>query len=235
MKLVMFDIDGTLTESSDLDDRAFIKALDDVFGFKGISNDWGCYTHATDSCVLEEIYQLHQGHRPTPKEVDRFRNRFVELLSEDASAHGGVKPIRGASDILARLITSPDFAIAYAGGSWRASAMFKLRAAELPTENIPNAFADDDHSREGICALALARAETHYQFHFRDIVYVGDGVWDVRCARRLNYSFIAIGQGERTRSLIAEGAKYILPDYQDVAGFLSLLKSKRLVYPSMED
>ena len=223
MKLVMFDIDGTLTESNDLDDMAFIKTLDDVFGFKAISNDWESYTHATDSCVLEEIYQLCRGSHPTSKEVDCFRNCFLELLSEGASAQGGVQPIRGASSVLARLLASPDYAVAYAGGAWRASAFFKLREAGLPTENIPNAFADDDRSREGICTLALARAEEHYQCLFRDVVYVGDGVWDIRCARRLGYSFIGIGQGERARKLIVEGARHVLPDYQDLDGFFALL------------
>jgi len=220
----MFDIDGTLTQSSDLDDGAYIKALDDVFGFKGISNDWESYTHVTDSCVLEEIFQLRQGCKPNAKDVDRFRTRFVELLAEAASAHGGVQPVRGASEMLSRLINSPNYAAAYAGGAWRASAIFKLNAAGLPAQNIPSAFADDDHSREGICTRALTRAETYYKCHFRDIVYIGDGVWDVRCAHKLKYSFIGIGQGERAKKLIAEGAQYVLPDYRDVDRFLSLLE-----------
>ena len=226
MKLVMFDIDGTLTQSSDLDDSSFIQALDDVFGFKVVSNDWGTYTHVTDSYILEDIYRLHRGKPPAPEEVDRFRNRFVELLSEGALAHGGVQPVRGAPEILSRLISSPDRAVAYAGGAWRASAIFKLRSAGLPVENIPNAFADDDRSREGICKIAHGRAEQHHQCIFREIVYVGDGVWDVHCAQRLKYSFIGIGQGDRAGRLIAEGAKHVLPDYEDVAGFLALLNSQ---------
>ncbi|UCH51948.1 MAG: HAD family hydrolase [Chloroflexota bacterium] len=228
MKLVIFDIDGTLTESNDLDDEAFIKALDDVFGFKAVSNDWESYTHVTNSCVLEEVYQLRQGHRPSSKEVNYFRNRFLELISEVASAHGGVQPIRGASSVLTRLLTSPDYAVAYAGGDWRDSALFKLRAAGLPTENIPHAFSDDDRSREGICKLALVRAEAHYRYPFREIFYIGDGVWDIRCAQRLGYPFIGIGQGEGARKLIAEGARHVLPDYQDVDGFLSLLELREL-------
>jgi len=40
MKLVMFDIDGTLTRSNDLDNIAFIEVLQDVFDFKEVSADW---------------------------------------------------------------------------------------------------------------------------------------------------------------------------------------------------
>jgi beta-phosphoglucomutase-like phosphatase (HAD superfamily) len=32
MQLVMFDIDGTLTQSNELDEQAFLQALRDVFG-----------------------------------------------------------------------------------------------------------------------------------------------------------------------------------------------------------
>ena len=228
MKLVMFDIDGTLTRSNDLDEMAFIEALHDVFDFKDVSTDWESYTHATDSCVLEEIYQARRRRDPTPEEVDCFRSRFLEVLSDAASARGGVRPIRGASGILARILASPDYALAYAGGAWTASAMFKLRSAGLPAEGIPCAFADDDRSREGICKLALVRAEAHYRYPFREITYVGDGVWDIRCARRLGYSFIGIGQGSGAKKLIAEGARHVLPDYQDVDGFLSLLELREL-------
>jgi phosphoglycolate phosphatase-like HAD superfamily hydrolase len=225
MKLVMFDVDGTLTESNDLDEMAFIQALDDVFGFKAVSTDWESYTHVTDSCILEEVYQLHRGCCPTAEEVNCFRNRFLELLSQGASARGGVQPIRGASSLLARLIASPDYAVAYAGGAWTASAVFKLRLAGLPTEDIPHVFADDSRSREDICRLALVRAEAHYRCLFQEVVYVGDGVWDIRSARRLEYSFIGIGQGKGAKRLIAEGATHVLPDYQDMDRFLSLLKS----------
>jgi phosphoglycolate phosphatase-like HAD superfamily hydrolase len=227
MKLVMFDIDGTLTRSSDLDDMAYIEALHDVFDFKGISADWESYAHVTDFCVLEEIYHARQGRYPTSKEVDCFRSRFLELLSEAASASGGVRPIRGASDVLARLLASPNYAVAYAGGAWTASAICKLRSAGLPTEDIPYAFADDDRSREGICKLALVRAETHYRCLFEEVIYVGDGVWDIRCAQTLGYSFIGIGRGEGYKKLVAEWAAHVLPDYQDMGLFFSLLELKK--------
>jgi phosphoglycolate phosphatase-like HAD superfamily hydrolase len=224
-KLVIFDIDGTLTESNEIDGSAYIQALNDTFGFKGISADWGHYTHVTDFGIFEEIYQLRRGFLPTCEEIDCFKDRFFDLLFENTSKYGGIKPIKGASVVLNYLLNSHDYALAYASGAWKVSALLKLRSAGLPVDNIPRAFSDDDHSREGICKVVLARAEEYYRCQFQQVVYVGDGVWDIRCARNLGYGFIGISNGEGVGKLIAEGAIYVLPDYQDVDLFFSLLES----------
>jgi phosphoglycolate phosphatase-like HAD superfamily hydrolase len=225
VELVMFDVDGTLTQSSDLDTKAFVQALEDIFGFNSVSTDWSSYTHVSDSGILEEVCLSHRGNKPTLIQIDRFRARLVQLLSDEAAACGGIKPVRNASEALARLLTSQEYAVAYAGGAWADSALFKLRSAKLPTEGIAYAFADDGFSREGIYNVAQHRAEDHYHCHFSRVVYVGDGVWDIRAARRLGYSFIGIGQDEGGKRLHAEGATHVLPDYQDIERFFLAVRS----------
>lgn len=53
MKLVMFDIDGTLTQTDAVDGACFVKALEEVFGFAGISDDWWIYTASLASPIIE--------------------------------------------------------------------------------------------------------------------------------------------------------------------------------------
>ena len=45
MPLVMFDIDGTLTESMKVDEECFVRSFKDVFGFADIDTDWSHYPH----------------------------------------------------------------------------------------------------------------------------------------------------------------------------------------------
>ena len=40
MHLVMFDIDGTLTETMKVDEECFVRSFEDVFGFVNIDTDW---------------------------------------------------------------------------------------------------------------------------------------------------------------------------------------------------
>ncbi|MBW4687893.1 MAG: HAD family hydrolase [Komarekiella atlantica HA4396-MV6] len=219
MKLVMFDIDGTLTESNNLDDESYLQALHEVFGFSEVSSDWASYTHVTDACILKEVCQSQLDRLPSPREVEVFQKRFLELLINGAEARKGVKAISGSSYMLKKLLASPDYQVAYAGGGWAASAIFKLKSAHLPIDNIPYAFSDDDESREGIMAIAHLRAETYYNQLFPDVVYIGDGVWDIRSAKKLGYSFIGIASDNEAKALFNEGAIDIFPNYDEHESF----------------
>ncbi len=223
MQLVMFDIDGTLTESNDLDDQSYVQTLSEVFGFSEISTDWASYSHVTDAGILKEVCQQQLGRIPSLPEVGAFQKRFLELLTEGTAASSGIKPVPGASKMLSLLLESSHHAVAYAGGAWTASALFKLQSAHLPVQNIPYAFSDDDESREGITAVALARAEKHYGRSFSNIVYIGDGVWDVRSARKSGYAFVGIASGDQAEELFTEGATHVFPNYDDSESFLTAL------------
>ncbi len=219
----MFDIDGTLTESNDLDDRSYLQALSEVFGFSEVSTDWAAYSHVTDAGILKEVCQQQLGRVPFLAEFEAFQKRFLELLAEGTAASGGIEPVSGAPKMLSWLLDSSNHAVAYAGGSWTASAIFKLHSARLPIQNIPYAFSDDADSREEITAIALARAKKHYGQSFSNIVYIGDGVWDIRSARNSGYAFIGIASGDQAKELCAEGATCIFPNYDDSQSFLTAL------------
>ncbi|MBX9254958.1 HAD family hydrolase [Desmonostoc muscorum CCALA 125] len=224
MKLVMFDIDGTLTESNNLDNESYLQALYEVFGFSEVSSDWTSYTHVTDACILKEVCQSKLGRIPSSSEVEAFQQRFLELLIDGAEARSGVKAILGSSDMLKKLLASSDYQVAYAGGGWAASAIFKLKSAHLPIDYIPCAFSDDDESREGIMAIAHSRAEMYYNQLFSEVVYVGDGVWDIRSAHKSGYSFIGIASDNEAKALLNEGATDVFPNYDDYESFLLALK-----------
>jgi phosphoglycolate phosphatase-like HAD superfamily hydrolase len=194
--------------------------LSEVFGFSEIRSDWTSYTHVTDSCILKEVCQHKLGRNPSPSEVEAFQKRFLTLLTEGAAASDGIKPIPGALKMLSWLLESSNHAVAYAGGAWTASALFKLQSARLPIQNIPYAFSDDDESREGVTAVALTRAEKHYGRSFKNIVYIGDGIWDVRSARKSGYAFIGIASGDQAEELFAEGATHVFSSYDDPESFL---------------
>lgn len=222
MQLVMFDIDGTLTESNALDNESYLQALSEVFGFSELSSDWTSYSHVTDACILREVCQRELGRFPSFVEVEAFQKRFLKLLKEGAAINV-INAIPGALKMLSWLIESPNHAVAYAGGGWTTSALFKIQTAHLPIQNIPYAFSDDDESREGITAVALSRAEKHYGQSFQNIVYIGDAIWDIRSARKSGYAFIGIASGDQAEELFSAGATHVFPSYDNSESFLAAL------------
>lgn len=224
MKLVMFDIDGTLTQTSQADEICFVQALREVFEFTDINTDWASYPHCSDSGILGEIFRLRVGRSPVLDEISVFQTHFVSLLA-DSSAVQPFKPIAGAREFLEGLIGRPGFAVSLASGAWERSARFKLVSAGLDFSKIPAAFSDDDHAREAIMQASLVRASQHHcRNSFDTVIYVGDGVWDARASRNLGFAFIGIGsEPGRVERLYAEGARHVFHDYLDADLVMSVI------------
>jgi beta-phosphoglucomutase-like phosphatase (HAD superfamily) len=67
MKLAIFDIDGTLTETNKVDNECFVKAFADSHNITGIETDWTRYKHVTDSGIALEIFNERLDVRRTKK------------------------------------------------------------------------------------------------------------------------------------------------------------------------
>ncbi len=105
MQLVMFDIDGTLTETMKVDEECFVRSFAEVFGFTDIDADWSHYPHVTDSGIFHEVYAPRMGRPPTALDISRFRQHFIELLTA-ASSQSPFAPVAGSDRLLSRLACS---------------------------------------------------------------------------------------------------------------------------------
>jgi phosphoglycolate phosphatase-like HAD superfamily hydrolase len=225
MHLIMFDLDGTLVDSTTIDSACYLQALVDVFGFDldKIDRDWGNYPHITDAGILQTLCQKELERDPTQVEVSYYQNRFLDLLTI-AINEQPLQPIVGAREILNRLSIEPNYAIALATGAWEQTAQFKLQQAGLDRIILPRACADDAYARVEIMKCAYRRSISFYeQSQFETVTYVGDGVWDGVAAKNLAYHFVGIGTGNRVADLFATGAKHVFPHYRNLAEIMSIL------------
>ena len=218
MRLVIFDIDGTLTETTKVDEECFVRSLADVCGFHDVDTDWLGYQHATDSGIFQEIYEARAGRLPSLIEISRFRQHFVGLLAE-TSSKTPFASVTGASLLLSRLAGSAEHRVALATGGWRDSARIKMASAGLRYDDYPAASSDDALDRESIIRLSMRRA-AEWHGGFSHVVYIGDGIWDARACRSMDIPFIGIGAGSRATRLSVEGAVCVFPDFSDVDMFL---------------
>ena len=80
MKLAIFDIDGTLTNTNGVDDECFVKALAEAHAITEIDTDWATYPHTTDSGITLHIFQEKFGRHPEETELGKFKGCFVNML-----------------------------------------------------------------------------------------------------------------------------------------------------------
>jgi phosphoglycolate phosphatase-like HAD superfamily hydrolase len=194
MNLVVFDLDGTLTQTFAIDEQCFLRAFRDGLGIDDVDRNWSVYEHVTDSGVVDQVCRDRLGRDPAPTDVRKFVNCFVSLLerryAESTDAFGQTP---GAAKLLELLRQQSQWAVAVATGGFEQSARFKMQAAGLAIADLPAAFAEDGPAREAIVQAAVMRAASRYRrSHFDRIVSVGDAVWDVRTARRLGLPFVGV-------------------------------------------
>ena len=119
MILVIFDVDGTLVDSNQVDEDCYVQALEMEFGLTvgDIDRTWASYTHATSSGILLEIFRRLWGRPPSDAEKTSFANCFRDLLRGCHQTNPELfREIKGAGRLLNTLKQSPEFALGLATG-----------------------------------------------------------------------------------------------------------------------
>lgn len=189
MHLVMFDIDGTLVESTEFDDACFKQAVDEVLKID-CGNDWSQYTNVTDTGLLQEILEVNHINADLEEVVLVVKEKFFSA-SEKFLKKNGLAQINGSNHFLQRLREIDEIQLAIATGGWRNSAEMKLRAAGVDFSDIPFSSSDDDITRVDIMQSAADKSGIST---FSSKTYFGDGVWDKKACAEAGYDFIAIGK-----------------------------------------
>lgn len=219
MKAVIFDVDGTLTETNEVDNECFFEAVKEVLKLESFDDDWNGYSHVTDQCVVEEMVLRDRGEPITREEVANLEGRFVEMMEERPDSE--FVALGGASEFLGQL-RDQGIPVAIATGCWRSSALMKLRRASINPGDIPLSTASEERTREGIMQGAYqALLDGTGENGFEEVIYFGDATWDVRACRELNWELIGIGQ--RIARLRELGVAKTFKDYRDSEAVLAAL------------
>jgi beta-phosphoglucomutase-like phosphatase (HAD superfamily) len=188
MQAVIFDIDGTLLRSAEVDDGLYRQAVRTVLGEVRLRPTLHDYPLVTDTGILRQIFADNE-IGVDQRIADAVRSTFVELLEAHVQQHGPFVEIPGATNLLRSLQDSTSHAVAMATGGWRQSAELKLSSAGIDYRNIPLATANDHHERTAIMEIALESLGGD----FRAVTYFGDGPWDRDACRALGWDFVAVG------------------------------------------
>ena len=221
MKLALFDIDGTLTDTvgRPVYDEHFVRIMEASLGGARINREWSTYPHATDSGIVRTVLETHRGA------YDEAHAAEVLRVYEGACRDVGqtISQISGAANALAALDGRDDWMVGFASGNWNAIGRIKLWAAGLDPQDHLFIGASDEESREGIMQCAAAEGRRRHGAPLERVVYVGDAIWDVRACRNAGLPLVGItAPAERLTSL---GVSHAVPHYEDLDGFLGALEA----------
>lgn len=213
MKAIIFDIDGTLTGTNDVDSECFVQAVREVLGVDGFDTKWSNYQFVTDSGIVQEISQRHCDRPMSGSLMKAFYERLSNLLK--ARPDSSFQEIPGAKSFVGRLQESPDYAVAFATGAHQASAVRKLQTAGFEIEGVPLASSSDAVVREHIMLRALDLLSHQERTVFKEVVYFGDAPWDVEASANLGWRLVGIGS--------RIGCGQVFEDYTNPEAILEIL------------
>lgn len=215
--LLIFDIDGTLTDTQEVDDQCFITAFQDEFKVTLTKTDWTTFTHVTDSGLFTELFRSVFAIQHSEREKQDFQQRFLSyLVAESKINQERFKPVKGAGDFIQYCIEQRNYKIAFATGGWSHSAKLKLQAADVFHRDIPLVSCDFHFRRQDILLEAIEQSEKYYNTTtFDAIVYFGDGEWDYKTTTELGIPFkgIDINSDKKLKGFAVQN---ILSDFVDM-------------------
>jgi len=213
VRLILFDIDGTLIRSGGAGVQAFARAFAAEFGIvDGVERL--IFAGRTDSGLAREVFEA-QGVPATPENFQRFYDRYMFLLAERLNhTRGSVLP--GVRDFLHQLETLPrPPLIGLLTGNIRLGAEIKLRHFGLWGKFHTGGFGDDHEDRNQIAAIARDRGSRVLGEKLRgeQTVVVGDTPHDVRCGRAIGAKVLAVATGgSKHKELAAQRPDWLVAD-----------------------
>ena len=232
-KLVLFDIDGTLTTVTDKSieywKRRLAAVFEDVF-HKPINFELQIknYNGMVDRKVLWKIAEeLGISQADFDSKFDQAKTVFHEYLQE-AVNDGKVEyfPISDAQRLVENLPNHPHISVGLVTGNVEKNGWLKLQSASLNRHFVVGGFGDTVVERVDLVKLAIQNASSYYgeEFLAEEIIVIGDTVHDIVAARGANVFALGVATGhtDTKEMLEAAGADLVVDSLLDERVFALL-------------
>lgn len=213
VRLVLFDIDGTLILSGGAGEKAFARVCEREFGIENGTANLN-FAGRTDTSIIRDFFKQF-AIAPTPENFRRFLDHYVFLLDHLLrQLNGTVLP--GVHRLIDELRTLPQPPLlGLLTGNIVLGAEIKLRHYALWELFETGGFADDHEDRNQIAHAARNRANRILRRDLKgsEIVVIGDTPRDVECANAIGAKSLAVATGKYSvKDLLPEKATWTLPN-----------------------
>ncbi len=213
MRLVLFDIDGTLLRAHGVGARAMTRAGCRLLG-PGFTLDGIDFGGALDPWIFRQAAQ-RLGHHDPSRLHPEFRDLYLlELAQELEQTEERPLILPGVAAALAAVGADSSTTMGLVTGNYARAAPLKLRAVGIdPGQFVVGAFGDDAPTRPDLVRLAMGQWRARTDPDPRRVVVIGDTPRDIDCAQQNGCRSIAVATGWHTvEQLEASGADVVLPD-----------------------
>lgn len=213
VRLVLFDIDGTLIRTGGAGVKAFRMVFEKVFGasdgFEKLK-----FAGRTDRSLVREFFTVH-GIPANEENFQKFTDHYVFWLDHILQT-SKTEVCPGVIEFLDTLqhVQQPPL-LGLLTGNIRLGAEIKLRHFGIWDRFQTGAFADDHEDRDCIAGVARDRGERILGVKLapEQVIVVGDTPLDIKCGRAIGARVLAVATGgAKLHELETHRPDWLVPD-----------------------
>lgn len=195
VRLVLFDIDGTLVHTGGAGTKAFSQTFSTIFGLHHGAERMK-FAGRTDVSLVREFFKIH-GVPESRENFQQFFDNYPQMLANVLAHSTGMECV-GVRQFIAELLELPQPPmLGLLTGNIQLGAEIKLRHFGLWEMFQFGGFADDHEERNHIAVAALQRGRRVFDPHLQpqEVVVIGDTPFDVKCGKFIGAKTLAVATG----------------------------------------
>jgi len=206
MRVVLFDVDGTLIDNGGAGGRALRRALADRYSLKD-GTDGVRFDGKTDPQIVREILSQHSTEGLfSPDEMPSFFPIYLSFLRKELSDSKEFRVLPGARELVGFLDRHQDFLVGLATGNIQEGAQLKLDRAGLGSFFSFGGFGSDSEDRTELTRTAIERAHDLSKSQVEKVFVVGDTPRDIVHGKEAGATTVAVASGNYSQDTL-EGYK----------------------------
>jgi len=219
VRLLLFDIDGTLLMTRGAGRRALKAALVHVYGTAGAIEQYDLRGKTDQRIVFDLMGASGLPLEAVRERLDDVFDIYARGLAEEIGDGRDVVTLPGVSDLIRRLDAHDGVLLGLLTGNIEEGARIKLAPTGLWPYFPVGAYGSDHADRRRLPSLAARRAHALMGYAFRpeEVVVIGDTPLDIECARAFGATAVAVATGNYPRAqLLADQPDLFFEDLGNV-------------------
>lgn len=226
MKVLLFDIDGTLIRGGGAGRKALNRAGEVLYGVKNCCSELSL-AGRTDLYNFGAAHRFATGKKPTKAAVDRLHREYLKHLPRfvrSALRSRTYHVPAGLKVLLRHLSRDRRVLLGLGTGNMERGARIKLEPSGFNPYFQFGGYGSDSFHRHALLKKAVQRARKLSPGPFRpsDVFVIGDTPFDVAAGKKAGFKTIAVGTGFADwKELAASRPDHLTRDFRDLAKWLS--------------
>ncbi len=225
MRLILFDVDGTLLMAGGAGNRALGRALQHTYGLENDLNGIRLDGKTDPQIVREALGRYGKEASLTRQSLNSLFVSYIPFLKDEVATSPDFRILPGVPELMATLSTQSSVALGLATGNIEEGARIKLDRADLTSFFTFGGYGSDAENRTELIRTAIERGLQEISpASAVDILLIGDTPRDVVHARTAGVRTLAVATGRYSvESLLAYKPDFVMPNLNCTEQIMEIL------------